>query len=319
MAILAGIDEAGVGPLLGPMVVSSAAFSIPDGLLRNDLWQVLNRSISKTKKGTAGRIVIADSKKAYDRSQGLASLEKTVLVCLEIMGKSPENVGELLNLLCPDCLQRLGDYPWHQTIADNALGSYPMTKIAANVLSNDLEANSIKLLEIETACLDVAYFNRQIDTVKNKSSVLFSAVCRLIKAIWDKHSGDDQIQIIVDRQGGRMHYRRQLQLMFGELDFTILKEDPNDSSYELKTAGKSMRIHFVVGADEKYMPVSLASIVSKYVRELLVDDMNRYFISFSPELKPTAGYWTDGLRFVDDLKKMMPHVSYDSNQLIRCR
>jgi len=36
-------------------------------------------------------------------------------------------------------------------------------------------------------------------------------------------------------------------------------------------------------------------------------------------LKPTAGYWKDGLRFIDDLKKNVPHVAFDSNQLIRCR
>jgi hypothetical protein len=60
-------------------------------------------------------------------------------------------------------------------------------------------------------------------------------------------------------------------------------------------------------------------MVSKYLRELLVDNMNRYFAGFNPDLRPTAGYWKDGLRFIEDLKKNIPHVTFDSNQLIRLR
>jgi hypothetical protein len=36
-------------------------------------------------------------------------------------------------------------------------------------------------------------------------------------------------------------------------------------------------------------------------------------------LKPTAGYWKDGQRFIADIKTLIPHAEYDHNQLIRCR
>jgi hypothetical protein len=60
-------------------------------------------------------------------------------------------------------------------------------------------------------------------------------------------------------------------------------------------------------------------MVSKYLRELLIGSINRYFAGFSDELKPTAGYWKDGLRFIEDLKISLPHVQFDSDQLIRSR
>jgi hypothetical protein len=63
----------------------------------------------------------------------------------------------------------------------------------------------------------------------------------------------------------------------------------------------------------------LASMVSKYLRELLVDNINRYFIDFCPGIKPTAGYWKDGLRFIEDLQMKAPHVKFSRDQLIRCR
>jgi len=55
------------------------------------------------------------------------------------------------------------------------------------------------------------------------------------------------------------------------------------------------------------------------LRELLVSNINRYFAGFHAGLRPTAGYWKDGLRFIEDLRTNIPHVQYDSNQLIRCR
>ena len=64
MAILVGIDEAGFGPILGPLVVSSSTFSLPRQLLASDLWQVLRRSVGNRRKRLAGRLLIADSKKA---------------------------------------------------------------------------------------------------------------------------------------------------------------------------------------------------------------------------------------------------------------
>ena len=45
MVVLVGIDEAGFGPLLGPLVVSSSTFSLPHNLLTTDLWQILRNSV----------------------------------------------------------------------------------------------------------------------------------------------------------------------------------------------------------------------------------------------------------------------------------
>jgi len=319
MVVLAGIDEAGFGPVLGPLIVSSSTFSLPHNLLMSDLWQVLSKSISDRRKHLAGRLLIADSKKVYTRSAGIKHLERTVLSVMKCLNYEPAMLTELIELLCPSCLARLGDYPWYRDIADCNLSMDIADKqVASTVFSDDMASNGIELLDLQSCCLDVAYYNKMTEAVKNKANVLFSATCSLIKRAYDNFAGDD-LQIIVDRQGGRVRYRKNLQRMFDDMELKILRESPSTSSYELQAGGKAMRVHFVVGADQRFLPVSLASMVSKYLRELLVGSINRYFAGFGTGLKPTAGYWKDGLRFIEDIKTSLPDVQFDSNQLIRSR
>jgi ribonuclease HII len=319
MAVLAGIDEAGYGPILGPLVVSASVFSIPDSLLKANLWQLLKKSIADHKKHLAGRLLITDSKKAYTRAAGIGHIQRTTLAMLRCLGTEPSDLNGLLAFLCPDCLGRLRTYPWYSDDEPAPLAADRAdVKITSEVFASDVVRNGMKLLSIQSHCLDVGHYNKLIAVVKNKASVLFSTTAALIKSIWD-NSHDGNIQIIVDRQGGRSRYRRNLQRMFEHLDLTVINESEDKSSYELKNVKRKMRIHFVVKADQKYMPVCLASMVSKYVRELLVARINRYFLNHHAELKPTAGYFKDGRRFLADIKAIVPNLKYDSNLLIRCR
>jgi len=319
VAILAGIDEAGFGPLLGPLVVSCTALAVPPELLEADLWQALARSVGKTRKHLGGRLLIADSKKAYHREEGLGHLERTVLAVLQCWGKEPAHLTELLASLCPDCLPRLREYPWYQKMEQCPLSRGPADmKIAAHVFAGDLEARGAKLVHLRSCCLDVAYYNTLVGRVKNKSQVLFIAVTQLIQGLLEGFS-DEVIQVHVDRQGGRAHYREHLLRSFPGWDLRIVEEGTEVSTYELRAGGRQLRLSFAVGADDRYLPVALASMVSKYLRELLMECMNEYFIALDGSLKPTAGYWQDGQRFVEDLRRRLPHVALDTEKLIRCR
>ncbi|MHC4130368.1 MAG: ribonuclease H family protein [Planctomycetota bacterium] len=319
MFVFIGIDEAGFGPLLGPLVVSSSLFSVPEHLISADFWQVLRKSVSEQKKALAGRLLVTDSKKAYNRRTGTKHLVRTVLAFLKCLGQNPSTLDELVTLLCPELLERLETYPWYKNSASYEISiDEADVNIASDVLRNDMKASGIEFLGFNSCCLDVAHYNKMVKAVKNKSSVLFTATSYLIQYAFE-NLGDRQLQVLVDRQGGRVHYRKILQRMFPDMELKILQEKSSMSSYELQSGQKKMRLHFVVGADMKFLPVSLASMVSKFLRELLIENINSYFVHRCSDLKPTAGYWKDGLRFIKDLENSDFALDVDMKQLIRCR
>jgi ribonuclease HII len=319
MVLLAGIDEAGFGPLLGPLVVSSCAFSVRPEMAEGDLWQVLRKSVGRTRKGLRGRLLVADSKKAYKRSEGLGHLERSALGALGCLGKNPSDLGGLLAALCPDCLGRLIEYPWYRETERRLLPvDRPDLRIAANVFADDMAHRGVKLVDLASHCLDVAHYNTMIHSVKNKAQVLFMTTTRLMQSLLDQFPGQD-IHILIDRQGGRVHYREHLLRSFSEMDLRIVGESEQRSAYELRSRSRVVQVSFEVGADDCHFAVALASMVSKYVRELLMERVNRYFAKKSPELRPTAGYWKDGLRFLEDVRSQLPEFEIDRHRLVRCR
>jgi len=317
--VYVGIDEAGLGPILGPLVVSAAAFAVPAEKAGKDMWQLLKDSVSHNKKKLSGRILVCDSKKAYTPAIGIGFLEKTVLTFLKYHSKTPESTAELLDLICPDSKEKILEYPWYKNLAAQKINfNSDEISISASVLRKDLDANKINLTFLKSFCVDAGCYNAMIEKIRNKSSVVFHFVCRLIdEAI--RGSQNRNFHFVIDRQGGRMHYGQHLRTMFGNMDLQILKEEENISSYQLVSKYKNIRMDFAVKADDDFLPVCLAAMASKYLREQLMISLNSYFIEQCADLKPTAGYWTDGNRFLNDLKTIAPHIQYNPNQLIRCK
>lgn len=321
MAVLVGIDEAGYGPLLGPLVVSSCAFSLPGEMLEKNLWQVLKKSVSPARRNLRGRLLITDSKKAHNKTDKIKHLERSALACFKCLSKDITTAGELIDEFCPDHLSRLIAYDWYREIETKKLiSACPKDiEIAAGVFKSDMDRNSIRFLGFQGRCLDAGYYNQMVEKVQNKATVLFTAACELIKHALGTY-GHDDLQIIVDHQSGKVRYGQNLLRMFPGMELKILKETPKTSSYQLTGPEKKMRIHFLVKADAKFLPVSLASMISKYLREILVEDINLYFQNRFSGLKPTAGYFKDGMRFLKDLEKFAAEGKiYQKELLVRSR
>ena len=70
---------------------------------------------------------------------------------------------------------------------------------------------------------------------------------------------------------------------------------------------------------EALLPVALASMVSKYVREVIMIQFNRFWQSFLPDLRPTKGYPQDAKRFWEEIKSTAAELGIEKQEIWRCR
>jgi ribonuclease HII len=77
----------------------------------------------------------------------------------------------------------------------------------------------------------------------------------------------------------------------------VRHEGMQHSAYQVLGLGRAVELTFQPRADAEHFCVALASMTSKYLREALMREFNRFWCAQVPELKPTAGYPGDAVRF----------------------
>ncbi len=325
--IYAGIDESGYGPLLGPLCVGASAFRIPDELVASadasatgapdpqsfDLWKLLERGVCRKPKDTRRRIAIADSKKLKSHGkQPLIHLERGVLAF--VPGGPHVDDAALFQTL--GVVARVGSgTPWHASAlplptAQTADG----VAIARNLVARALDQHSIAIERLSVAILDPEDFNALYARLRNKSHVNMSLVFNALRTIDELRDGDRAF-VAIDRQGGRSSYRAELEAHVAQGEpVRVLHEDDERSAYEV---GEGLFVSFEVAAEERHLPVALASMAAKYVRELSMERLNAYFAGFLPDLLPTAGYVEDGRRYLAEVKPILAREGIPESAFVR--
>ncbi|MBN2562723.1 MAG: hypothetical protein JXQ75_17495 [Phycisphaerae bacterium] len=318
--VLVGIDEAGYGPILGPLVVSASAFEVPVAKADACLWDLLHRSVARAASARETRLAILDSKKLYRRKAGVARLERSVLSAIGAWRGSPASMRSLLGLLCPDVLGKLSEYPWYRE-ADMAIPTAADAggiRIASGLFARDLAAQPAQLAGCLSEVLLEGHYNRLVGNTQNKAVVLSGLTLRLMQRVADAHP-NRELRIHVDKQGAREHYGALLLRAFESRRLKVLEESDEYSAYELTGGQARWRISYRQSGESHHLSVALASLVSKYIRELLMACFNAYWTSRVPELQPTAGYYQDGLRFLREVQPHLQRLGVVRNQLVRQR
>ncbi len=324
MAILAGIDEAGLGPLLGPMIVSASAFRVPDELLDVSMWKLLSGVVCRKNSKRGSHLPIADSKKLYSRQKpdAIRPLERAVLSMLACRPgcDAIDSLGRLLDALCPSAGDRAKHYPWYvgNDLAIPQSVSGADVALTANALRAGMEKAGLGLIGIRSELLFAGDFNRLVSATRNKSTTLFDVTSRLLLRVWNRLDGERGV-VLVDHQGGRVRYVAPLRRVFDRCRLKVLEESPRISAYLLSDGERRMEVHFAVKAEDRHLPVALASMVSKYLRELFMSLFNSFWTRQVPDLRPTAGYHTDGKRFYEDILPAVQRMGVDEALLRRTR
>lgn len=327
MFVYVGVDEAGYGPRLGPLVVGRVTLVIPNlpGYPASEpprLWQRLSKAVSRSLGHAKGRLVVADSKKVKTRAAGIRHLERSCLAFASLAEIAAPDAGDWLDALgcdwhreaaCPAWYAPGGDRPWQRLPAASTAGE---RAIDHNVLHATCRRIGVACPDLAAAVVHERSFNQRLHATRSKAAVSFEHVAEHLNHAWHTH-GRCVPLVVVDRQGGRSDYRELLAMTFPHAEVAVVEQGAARSRYELRDGERGMHVWFETEAEDRHMPVALASMVSKYTRELLMTRLNDFFTHAIAGLAPTAGYGVDGNRFLSEVEHHLPRLDLEMRHLRR--
>lgn len=298
-----GIDEAGYGPNLGPFVMTAVAARVPSDAC-HDLWHLLAPAVRRLSDPPDERPLIADSKAVYSPCRGLAALEFGVHAAASSwLADIPSSLAGLLDTLSPRASAELAQEIWYD-------GGSPIPAQAAQdelatlrrLYHDTCRERCVEHAPFRSVIVCPGRFNRITDRHGSKGAVLGLALGELLPPLMQLGPADEAIHCTVDKHGGRNFYTAMLNDALPGGWVVALEEGAEQSVYRVQGLGRDVRLTFRPRADGDHYAVALASMVSKYLRELLMGEFNRFWLGHVPGLKPTAGYPGDAARFYEAIR-----------------
>ncbi|WP_439630657.1 hypothetical protein [Gemmata sp.] len=310
-----GIDEAGYGPNLGPLVQAAVAVRLPEGDPGG--WKTLKPVVRRCgEKGAPWRMLVDDSKKVYGRG-GLEALELTVLMTVPLL---LESFGPLLTgLTLPWVIEEVAGEAWYDAAAAVPSVNDPDKVWAARKAAGAAWADTgAELGPFLAAVTPAPRFNRICDACGSKATVLGHGFVELLGSVFRDLPADDEPMVVTcDKQGGRNFYAGMVQEAFPEGWVVAEVESPLESRYAVKMLNRPVTVTFRPRADGDSVAVALASMLCKYLREACMLQFNRYWAARVPGVRPTAGYPVDAKRFIDEIRPAMRDLGVPEDRVWR--
>jgi ribonuclease HII len=303
MPWVVGIDEAGYGPNLGPLVQAAVALHLPDDDLGG--WKTLKATVRRAHEDDDGRLLIDDSKKVYAGGDGLHLLERGVFAA---DGRRRVGLGKFLTPLCiAECLDDLAREPWYES--NHRL---PWTDHETSWPGPTPVRMSVRLTPTPA-------FNRTVDDSGSKAAAVMQGVIDFLRTVPGGMPDGEPILFACDKLGGRNFYGALLSAAFPDGWPVAEKETAAESRYRILNLDREVTVTFRPRADGESVCVALASMLAKYLREVCMKQFNAFWAKHVPGIQPTAGYPGDARRFYDEIRPAMDALGLEPDAVWRKR
>ncbi len=310
MAFLAGVDEAGYGPFVGPLVIGFSLFRVPPQ--DAELWEILRPVAAPKAARTRGdrRLWLDDSKLVHQGPQGRARLARSVAAFRELAAPGRNLLETWVSEPPAGPARLLRASPWHRELpgllcegADDG-----RARLDADALRRRLDGSGCALMGFGARAAPANEWNQLLDAHgDNKGHAHFSVTMEVVKHLLEV-SGDAPLRIELDRHGGRLRYAEKLRAALACDAIDIHGENEAGSAYTLHFGARAVQFRFSEGADGLYAPTALASLAAKQTRERMMDLHNAWFSRRMPELAPTKGYALDGRRWLREVEPRLAEL-----------
>lgn len=323
--LLIGTDEAGYGPNLGPLVITATSWRLPVEVDCAALWQHFDEVLTDKPTTDDRRLFVADSKQVYSSAVGLVDLETGVLSFLASLGLRPQDPQQLGSLLGGPRFDAA--FLNELVSAENPL-SLPIAAFPDEIdefcsgIRRAFSSTGIRLEQIVSRIVFPGEFNQLVAGTESKGTVLSNCTLQLIRDVCppEIHSPTgtaeqiSAVQVFCDKHGGRNRYDQLISETFGDQFVFRLEESTSRSRYRMGKTELTFRTQA-----EQFLPVALSSMVSKYLREVLMICFNEFWKQHVPDLRPTKGYPLDAKRFREDIAETARRLNISDDVFWRCR
>jgi ribonuclease HII len=323
MGYLIGTDEAGYGPNLGPLVISATVWETPDRIGCEDLFEHVHNVIAQKPDRVDANggpcVAMADSKILYSPGKGLRNLERGLLSALGLLNYRPRCWRDVWRALAPDALTAMPKIPWLADYDAPAPLDCTAEEIEAIVepLRVGLAAVGVRLAAVRSRAIFEEEFNDLLDQHGSKGAALSHQTLGLVAQMIDGLP-TGPISVVCDKHGGRNVYGPLLMAHFPDWLIEVRGESRARSVYRFGPPERRVEFCFRVKA-ESCLPAALASMASKFLRELAMKALNHYWRGHIPDLQPTAGYPQDAKRFRVDIAETQKRLKIADRVLWRAK
>jgi ribonuclease HII len=281
-----GADENGLGARLGPLVVTAVLARVNE-----DGARAIGRRLPKRIRQDLG-----DSKQLVSHADFRLG-EAWARALSDGAPRSPAELFSLLSLEGHDALREpCPEQGLSQCWGETGEAFDAPDELVGRVRAHraDLQARGIEIVAVKTTIVCTKRLNTARDQGKNRFVSDLHAMERLVLGL--RRTAGQDVHAVCGKVGGMNEYSK----FFGPLSYylhAILDQSAARSGYRFPGVGE---LHFVRDADAHDVLVMLASLVGKWVRELLMARVARHYEpDASPEELPSGYHDPLTARFVE--------------------